>query len=348
MKLYNDKDNLCFDDILMVPRPSEVESRRDIDLTMTIGVERRIDLYLPIIAAPMDTVCESDMAIALAEYGGLGIIHRFANADQQSQQVNTVAIKKLPVGAAVGVSNSEKSVLKNAESLILSGASLILVDTANGHNILAVETVKQIRKAFPDIHIMAGNVSTWDGFLQLSQAGADSIRVGIGGGSMCTTRIVSGHGLPTLASIMEIYDLLERIDLPTSIIADGGIRNSGDCVKAFAAGADAVMLGSLLSGHTESPGKVGRHGNGDYKTIRGMASEDAQRDSSRKLSVVEGISTKVAFKGPVGPTLDQLRGGISSGCSYSGVQRLSDLQLFSEYVKVTPTSLGESKPHGQL
>ena len=251
MKLYKKEEQLCFDDILMVPKPSVVESRKDVNLAMSIGVERKIDLYLPIIASPMDTVCEQDMAIEMSNYGGLGIIHRFIDSEKQTQQVNAVAMKKHVVGAAVGVSTFNNSVLKKVESLIISGANVVLVDTANGHNLLAVNTVREIRRAFPRIHIMAGNVSTWDGFLQLSLAGADSIRVGIGGGSMCSTRIVTGHGVPTLASIMEIYEMLDRFDLPTSIIADGGIKNSGDAIKAFAAGADAIMLGSALAGHKE-------------------------------------------------------------------------------------------------
>lgn len=347
MKKYNNTEHLCFDDILLVPKPSHIETRKDIDLSMSIGYEdHRIDLYLPIIASPMDTVCESAAAKVMAEYGGLGIIHRFSDNMKQSQEINSLASKKFVVGGAVGVSNG-KSVLPQAQSLIFSGAKVILVDTANGHNILAVNTVREIRRAFPEIHIMAGNVSTWDGFMSLSLAGADSIRVGIGGGSMCTTRIITGHGIPTLSSIMEIYEMQDRLNLPTSIIADGGIRNSGDAVKAFAAGADAVMLGSLLAGHDESPGQIIEQYGKKYKQIRGMASADAQRDYHGKISVVEGITSTVPYRGPLGDTLNELRAGISSGCSYSGVHSLSDLQLFAEYVKVTHNSMNESLPHGK-
>jgi IMP dehydrogenase len=347
MKLYNNQEALCFDDILMVPKPSSVESRKDIDLNMSIGVERKIDLYLPIIASPMDTVCEQEMAMEVSSYGGLGIIHRFMSNEKQTQQVNAVAVKKHLVGAAVGVSTTNNSVLNQVKSLVYSGAKVILVDTANGHNSLAVNTVREIRKAFPEIHIMAGNVSTWDGFMKLAIAGADSVRVGIGGGSMCSTRIVTGHGMPTLASIMEIYEMLERLDLPTSIIADGGIKNSGDAIKAFAAGADAIMLGSALAGHKEAPGKLIERGEKKYKEFRGMASRQAQENWHGKVSVVEGESTLVHYKGDVGRTLDEWRAGIQSGCSYSGVHSLEDLQLFSEYIRVTPNSLKESVPHGK-
>ena len=347
MKLYNNQEALCFDDILMVPKPSNVGSRKDVDVVMSIGIERRIDLYLPIIASPMDTVCEQEMAMEISAYGGLGIIHRFMSNEKQTQQVNAVALKRHTVGAAVGVSNSGSSVSKQVQALIYSGAKVILVDTANGHSTLAINTVKEIRKAFPEIHIMAGNVSTWDGFMKLAIAGADSIRVGIGGGSMCSTRIITGHGVPTLASIMEIYEMLDRLDLPTSIIADGGIKNSGDAVKAFAAGADAVMLGSALAGHLESPGKEILKDGNKYKEFRGMASRQAQEDWHGKVSVVEGESTLIPFKGKVGDTLDEWRGGIQSGCSYSGVHSLQDLQLFSEYIRVTSNSEKESLPHGK-
>lgn len=347
MKLYKKEEQLCFDDILMVPKPSVVESRKDVNLMMSIGVERKIDLYLPIIASPMDTVCEQDMAMEISAYGGLGIIHRFMSNEKQTQQVNAVAMKKHLVGAAVGVSTPNNSILKQVESLIISGAVAILVDTANGHNLLAVNTVREIRRAFPKIHIMAGNVSTWDGFMQLALAGADSVRVGIGGGSMCSTRIVTGHGMPTLASIMEIYEMLDRFDLPTSIIADGGVRNSGDAIKAFSAGADAIMLGSALAGHKESPGELINKDGVLYKHFRGMASRQAQEDWHGKVSVVEGESTLIPFKGEVGKTLDEWRAGIQSGCSYSGVYSLEDLQLFSEYIKVTSNSLKESIPHGK-
>lgn len=346
MRLYSKDIQPCFDDILLVPQSSDIVSRKDIDLTMSIGHDnRRLELYLPIIAAPMDTVCESSMASEIAAHGGLGIIHRYMDKEAQKHEVFSVARKDLAVGAAVGSSCNNASNLQQVESLVFAGAKVILVDTANGHNIFAVETVREIRRAFPDIHIMAGNVSTWDGFLALSLAGADSVRVGIGGGAVCTTRIVTGHGLPTLASVMNIYEMQERLELPTSIVADGGIKNSGDIVKCFAAGADAVMLGSMLSGHEQSPGKVINLGSKKVKRFRGMASMEAQYDWRRKVSVVEGAAFDVEYKGDVSVTLDNLRGQIASGCSYSGVHKLEDLQFASQYVVVSSQSVGESRPH---
>lgn len=346
MKLYSKDLQPCFDDVLLVPQASDVSSRKDIDLTMSIGHdERKISLYLPIIAAPMDTVCESSMAMEIAHHGGIGIIHRYMNAAEQKHEVFSIAKKNFSVGAAVGSSCSNSSNLQQVESLIMAGAKIILVDTANGHNVYAIDTVREIRRAFPSIHIMAGNVATWEGFLALSLAGADSVRVGIGGGAVCSTRIVTGHGVPTLASIMNIYENIERFELPTSIVADGGIRNSGDIIKSFAAGADAVMLGSLLAGHDQSPGSIKIKDGNKYKVFRGMASDQAQKDWRGQSSVVEGVSTDIKYRGDVSETLDNLRRGITSGCSYSGVHRLEDLQFASQYVFVSSQSVAESNPH---
>lgn len=194
---------------------------------------------------------------------------------------------------------------------------------------------------------MAGNISTYDGFMRLQDAGADSIRVGIGGGSVCTTRIVSGHGMPTLASVIDIRDRLPYGD-GASIVADGGIRNSGDAIKALAAGADAVMLGSYLAGTDESPGEIYTDYEGhEYKSFRGMASAAAQYESSGAVSVAEGIATSVEYKGPLAHVLDQFRGGLGSGLSYTGAHTLKELHETSMYISVSQASLGESRPHGK-
>jgi IMP dehydrogenase len=192
---------------------------------------------------------------------------------------------------------------------------------------------------------MAGNVASKDGFLRLAEAGADSVRVGIGGGSACTTRIVSGHGVPTLQSIMDVSETFQEC----SVVADGGIRNSGDMVKAFAAGADAVMLGSMLAGTDEAPGEILTDHNGrEVKAFRGMASAAAQKDANGKVSVAEGISTTIPYKGSVSHILEQVRGGLGSGCSYTGVDKLSYLEEFAEYVTVSALSLSESIPHAKM
>ena len=345
MKKFDSDKQLCFDDILMVPQYADIESRSEIDLRMTIGrAETSHGMSLPIIAAPMDTVCESDMAIAMRENGGLGIIHRYNTIEKQVKEAKKAGEKKIAFGAAVG---ARGDYLDRAYQLLLAGASIILIDTANGHSEYTIKAVNDLRRLVGrNIHIMAGNVSTYDGFARLSDAGASSIRVGIGGGSVCTTRIMTGHGIPTLASVMSIKSKIQD-NFPTSIIADGGIRNSGDAVKAFAAGASAIMLGSKLAGSEEAPGTIYINENGRFKTFRGMASKEAQQDAFGRVSVAEGVSTMVEYTGKVKDTLDEFKGGIASGCSYTGVNSLKDLYEEAMYVEVTPLSMNESKPHAK-
>ena len=275
--------------------------------------------------------------------GALGIIHRYNTIQEQVFQARMIQAHGSLAGYAVGATGDY---VDRAYKLYENGARIFLIDTANGHSKYAIEAVKNLRTMLGrDVHIMAGNVATIEGFKNLAMAGADSIRVGIGGGAACTTRIVSGHGVPTLQSIMDIYQW-KKDNTYTSIIADGGIRNSGDMVKAFAAGADAVMVGSMLAGTAESPGEVTTdHSGKEVKIFRGMASAHAQMDKFGKVSVAEGISTTVPYKGSVEHILTQIRGGLGSGCSYSGVSTLSELAENAEYVKVTSLSLNESKPH---
>lgn len=339
---------LCFDDILLVPQRSAVSSRHDVNTNMIIGSgSRSIHLDLPVIAAPMDTVCDLDMCIAIAGAGGLGILHRYMSYEDQIKKTKFLSDAKFSFGVAIASNNG---FLDQAQALYYAGARLLLVDTANGHGKYAIDAVKALRDKFDDVHIMAGNVATADGFSRLAAAGADSVRVGIGGGSACTTRIVSGHGVPTLASIMDCDKWLNEfgssgIDT-CSIVADGGIRNSGDMVKAFAAGAHAVMVGSMLAGTDESPGNVFINEHGQHvKSFRGMASREAQKDATGNVSVAEGISTTLPYKGHVKNILDEIRGGLGSGCSYSGVFNLFELSSFAKYINVTQASLSESKPH---
>jgi IMP dehydrogenase len=345
MKPYN-KNALCFDDILLVPQQGEVESRHKVDLTMSIGSEEReIVLGLPVIAAPMDTVCDFEMCVVLSNAGGMGILHRYMDHSSLLDKTRRLSDACYKFGVSVGATNGY---MNAAEDLYDAGARIVLVDIANGHSLYALNAVENLRKAFPkDLHIMAGNVATADGFARLADAGADSVRVGIGGGSACTTRIVSGHGVPTLSSIMDIVEYMSFSNTsPCSIIADGGIRNSGDMIKAFAAGADAVMVGSMLAGTDESPGEILMDAMGhEVKMFRGMASTAAQKDVQGRVSVSEGISTTIPYKGSVKHILDSVRGGLGSGCSYSGVDSLENLYEMSEYVEVSPLSLHESKPH---
>jgi IMP dehydrogenase len=343
VKEYLAQNDICFDDILMVPQYSEVISRSNVDLKMPIGGHSWLDF--PVIASPMDTVCEKEMAIAIAESGGIGIIHRFMSAKSQIRMVEEVhnySDLKLPVGAAL----SSTFIEEHVEKLISTGVSMLLIDTANGHSKMAIDAVVRLKSIVGDsVHIMAGNVSTIEGFIALDVAGADSIRVGIGGGSMCTTRIVSGHGIPTLSSIINIREAKDKFNLNAGIIADGGIRSTGDMVKAFAAGADAVMIGSMLAGTEEAPGDLYFEGDKKFKSFRGMASKEANKD--KDIAVAEGVSTMIPYKGSVKDIVKNIKGGIGSGCSYSGVDFLCNLYQESMYTRVSPLTVKESLPHGK-
>jgi IMP dehydrogenase len=341
MREYSNKEHIGFDDILLIPQHSEIESRKDVGLHTSIGKGyAKIELGTPIIAAPMDTVCEYKMASTIRQAGGLGIIHRYMTIQEQAGEVKMAKALGGPAGGSIG---ARDRFIEDAIALVEAGAILVLIDVANGHSQYAINAAKDLRKMFGDtLHIMAGNVSTWDGYARLADAGADSIRVGIGGGSACTTRIVSGHGVPTLSSILDIRDRVSYNEGP-SIIADGGIRNSGDAAKALAAGAQALMIGRLLAGTEESPGEIvdGK------KVFRGMASREAQEDGRGTVSGVEGISTTVPFVGSVNSIINDFNAGIRSALSYTGVDNLIDFHAEAMYNRVTGTTLNESKPHAQ-
>jgi IMP dehydrogenase len=331
----NQSEALCFDDILLEPQQSKVWSRSDVDLTMSSG---NLTLSLPVIAAPMDTVCGDNMAITIAKHGGLGVIHRHQKLENQINMIKKVKDQSYEVFGSIGINSS---FVEDAKLLINAGASGVCIDVANGHNYRAINAVQELRKE-TDAHIMVGNISSPEGFIELAEAGASSIRVGIGGGSMCTTRIVTGHGLPTLQSIMDIEKYRFSSEIDCAIIADGGLRNSGDMIKAFAAGADFVMVGSMLAGTTESPGEVidGK------KVFRGMASKSAQEDTRGYISVIEGAETMIPYKGSAEDILNNISGGLRSGCSYSGVHALRDLPLFAKIRKISINSVLENRPHG--
>lgn len=332
---------LTFDDVLLKPQYSDVRSRKEVSLHSELD-ERRT-LRVPIIAAPMDTVCGTQMASVLAEFGAIGVIHRYNTIDEQVTMVAEASCRgqKL-VGAAIGVTGDY---LDRARALVEAGAGVLCLDIAHGDHVLMHVAIRNIRDRYGHkVHLMAGNVATYAGALALAEAGANSIRVGIGGGSCCSTRIQTGHGMPTLASVFECAKIKEQFP-DVKIIADGGVRNSGDMVKALAAGADFVMAGSLFSGTTEAPGEVVHKGGERYKTYRGMASKDAQMDWRGKTSSLEGVATVVPYKGFVTPVIEQLENGIRSGLSYSGSRTLSELRENAQFVRQTTSGISESNPH---
>jgi IMP dehydrogenase len=479
MKLREDT-GLTFDDVLLVPRYSTIRSRKEVDLSTWLAPGFR--LQIPIVSANMDTVTEANMAIALAQHGGIGILHRFMSIERQvelvrkvkraenlivlnpitidpqasiaeaqrlmseegigglmvvdsggrliglvttrdvllapdsSQPVNQVMtprerlvvasegesqesaraklfearVEKLPlvdkdgrlaglitsadilkiqdhpnatkdsrgrlrVGVAVGV---HKEDLQRAAACVEAGADVLVVDIAHGHSEHTLEMVRQLKAAFPQIPLIAGNVASAAGVRDLSGVGADAVKVGVGAGSICITRLVSGYGVPQLTAIADCAEEGHRLGVP--IIADGGIRSSGDITKALAAGASTVMLGSMLAGTEEAPGaEIVRQGR-RYKVVRGMASLSAnverrrldQPDQDEELSdelwsevVPEGVEALVPYRGSVGDILHQLVGGLRSGMSYAGARNLEELWQNAEFIRITSAGWKESGAH---
>ena len=340
------KHGICFDDVLLVPQYSEIESRYKIKIGNKLSDD--IELNLPIISAPMDTVTETSMAITMYKEGALGIIHRYNSIEEQCVLVRKSFPGLIKVGAAVGVTGDY---LERALELVEASVRVICVDIAHGHHVLMKNALKNLKNKLPShIHICAGNVATSKAFLDLASWGADSIKVGIGGGSICSTRIQTGHGAPTLQSVLDCQ--FASAQTGVKLIADGGIKNSGDIVKALAAGADFVMLGSLLSGTKESPGEIiptpstaiGLSSK-RMKIYRGMASKEAQRDWKGSVSSQEGVSTHVPYKGSVEDILCDLEVGIRSGFSYSGAKTLTELQERAIFIQQTSASCKESSTH---
>ena len=331
---------ITYDDVLLVPQYSDIISRREVNLTTDFG--KGVELSLPIIASPMDTVSEADMAGNLGELGGLSIIHRYNTVEEQSAMIASLG-KKVLVGAAVGVLDDY---MDRSRAAIEAGAKVICIDVAHGHHVLVKRAIQSIRELVgDDVHIMAGNVATLEGFNDLADWGADSIRCNIGGGSICTTRIQTGHGVPGLETILQCA----KSDRDAKIIADGGIKNSGDIVKAFAAGADAVMLGSLLAGTDCSPGTVFKTETGELrKTYRGMASAAAQRDWRGRVSSCEGISSSVPYRGKLADVIKELERGIRSGLSYSGARSVRELQAKAQWLQQSNAGATESSAHIRL
>jgi len=336
------EEALTYDDVLLVPQYSDIESRQEVDISSELG--ENIYMKLPVISSPMDTVTGEEMASAMYDAGGLGVIHRYNTIKEQCEMVRNVRKTLISrysprVAAAVGVSGDY---LQRAVNLFDAGVNIVCIDVAHGHHALMEKAIKSIRAEVGDtLHIMAGNVATREGFEALAEWGANSVRCNVGGGSICSTRIQTGHGMPGLQTIFECAD----VESDVKIIADGGIRSSGDVVKALAAGADFVMLGSMLAGTYETPGKKVITLGGPMKEYRGMASKEAQMDWRGKYSSDEGVATMIPYKGAVNDVLQQIKNGIASGLSYSGVRTIKELQENAIFVRQTVAGLGESHTH---
>ena len=390
------KKYLTYDDVNIVPKYSELNSRDDVDLTTRFTKNKK--LHIPIVASPMDTVTEEKMAIEMMENGAVGVIHRFMSIEKQSRMMKSLHYKWdsffnigdgkersadndydewykklhnkskisksdyeefkdygmftddmaetdrmwriLPLCAAVGVKGDY---LERAKELVFNGCNVILIDVAHGHHKLVGDAIEEIKSKISNIEVIAGNIATGDGAEFLCEKGVDAIRVGIGNGSLCETRIRTGVGLPTITSLFDVYSVADRYDTP--VIADGGMRNVGDVCKGLGSGDDSVMVGSLLSGTKESPGQIEKQGEWPneklFKKYRGSASRDSKSNDKN----VEGNHKVIPYKGKVKRILSDIEDGIRSSCSYVGANNLEEYRSLVEFVEVTNAGQVEARPH---
>tara|TARA_E500000178_G_C17021277_1_gene755756 strand:- start:632 stop:1711 length:1080 start_codon:yes stop_codon:yes gene_type:complete len=342
------QEALTFDDVLLLPKYSSVlPSNTNIFLQLT----KKISLRVPFLSSAMDTVTESKMAIAIAKEGGLGIIHRNLDIKNQSLEVKKVKNKNLLVGAAIGTNKED---LDRARSLASNGIDLLVIDTAHGHSKKVLKTLSNIKRIIKKIPICVGNIATGEAAKKLYNSGADIIKVGIGPGSICTTRMVAGIGVPQISAIMEVKKTLKNKKI--KIISDGGIKFSGDIAKAIAAGADAIMMGSIFAGTDESPGRKFKVNGKIYKQYRGMGSIGAMSAGSanryfqnnnkdKSKFVPEGVEGRVEYKGKVSKIIFQLQGGLRSSMGYIGAEKLKDINKRATFVKITKAGFYESMVH---
>ena len=343
------KEALTFDDVTLSPKYSEILPS---EVNTAVQLTKNLKLKIPLLSSAMDTVTESKMAISIAKSGGIGVIHRNLDIKKQISEIKKVKKQKLLVGAAVGAGPNE---FKRAEAIIKEGINLIVVDTAHGHTKKVGEIIKFIKKFKNNkIALCAGNIATPEAAKFLIKLGVDIIKVGIGPGSICTTRLVAGIGVPQLSAILSVRNGLRNKNV--KIISDGGIKYSGDLAKAFAAGADAVMIGSLFAGTDEAPGKLIKKNGKLYKSFRGMGSVGAmnkgsadryfqikQKDSSKY--VPEGVEGFAKYKGDVESIIYKLIGGLRSSMGYLGSKNITKLRIKPNFVKITKAGFYESMVH---
>ncbi|MFB2938892.1 IMP dehydrogenase [Aerosakkonemataceae cyanobacterium BLCC-F154] len=358
---------LTFDDVLLVPQRTSARSRKEVDVSTK--VTKGIDIKTPVISANTPWCTEAAMAIAMAKQGGIGIIHRMTTMEIQAALVEkvksavidraifpkaSVDANNLPlVGAAIG---TKDDYLERAKQLIDKGVDILVVDIAHGHADYALDTISKLKALYPQIDLIGGNVATAEAVADFIAAGADAVKVGIGPGGVCTTRLVAGAGVPQLTAIIECVNEARKQGIP--IIADGGIRTSGDIAKAIAAGASTVMLGSMLAGTDESAAQLMEIDGNLYKISTGFPSLGVEltlkrirneeiTDKEVKEYVPEGVDATFEYKGSVADVLTQLVGGLRSGMSYSGSLSIAEFWEKARFIRVTPAGQAENKPHIQ-
>ena len=320
---------ITYDDILLIPNYSEVLSRQDVDLSTNITKNFRIKL--PILSANMDTITEYDMANVLSGFGALGIVHRFCSIDEEANIIERLRLAENPIRAAsIGVSGENKERLK---VLVDAGAQIICIDIAHGHHKLMANTINMCKKF--NVDVIAGNIATAEAAKFLCENGADAIKVGIGPGSMCTTRINTGFGVPQVTAIEDACGVAKEYNVP--VIADGGIQNSGDVAKALAVGADSVMIGALFAGCKETPGTIHKEGNFPnyhlYKQYRGSASLESKQLRNDEKRNVEGISSTIDYKGPAKYVIRNIDDGLRSAFSYAGATNIKEFHQKVRYIQ---------------
>ena len=339
---------LTFDDVLLVPQKSSVVSRADIDLSTRISPN--IKLSIPLISLSMDTVTGVEMAITMSKLGAIGFLPRFDLPEIEAKKVSEIKKAGQKVVAAIGLRDDY---LKRAELQIKAGADGITLDIAHAHTTTALEAVSRFKNKFPKISMIAGTIATYEGAVDLYKAGADAVRVGVGAGTICTTRIVAGSGVPQITAIMEAARAKKRFK-NRFVLGDGGAGKSGDIIKGLAAGADAYMCGSLFAGTDEAPGKIITRNGVFYKQYDASTSSTAKKVQVKKDGNgrkphfnlhVEGVESLVKYKGPVSGVVEQLCAGIRSGFSYSGAHSIEELHQKAKFIRITAAGLRESHPH---
>ena len=335
-----------FDDVLIVPKYNKVLSRKDVELKTRVTKNYEIDI--PLLAANMDTICEAEMAITLGKLGGLGVIHRFMSIEEQARQVEEVKKYGLITAAAIGV----KDVQERVKALVEAGVNILVIDIAHGHSKYAGKTLDFIKENYPKIDVMVGNIATKDAAEYFLSKNADAVKVGVGPGSLCTTRLMTGAGVPQLTAIMDVYEATKG-EIP--ICADGGIKKPADVIKAIGAGADTVMSGFIFSGTQETPGEIIEKDNKKFKLYRGSASYDVKikkaeldGEEDRKIINIEGEKTLIPYKGSIAPIIEEYLGALASGMTYLGAREMKNIIGKADFIEITNSGIKESIANGVL